>query len=424
MTVRPRNHGGPWLTLLAAVLGGVMVGLDGTATTIAAPDIAGSVGASLGELEWIANAYLVALAIALLPAGLLADRIGRRRTFVLGVAGFALSSLAVALSGSVTALVVFRVLQGLAGALLQPAALALVRNAFGADKLGLPLGVWGGVNALAIGLGPVVGGVLVQGFGWPAVFLINIPIAAVILTLVGVAVSESTRDGSGGPAALRALLARRAVYVGSVLVGVSMFAVFGLLFLLTLYLQSVRELDPVVAGLWMLPPTCAVIVSAPLGGVLAQRFGPRVPVAAGLAIIAGGLAALSPVGADAGLLAVLYPGALVGFGTGLCMIAATEAIMSAAPDESAGSASAVQQVASQLGGVLGIATVTSVLSHSVRGGLSQGAGQLGAGFVDGMGVALLVAAAVSAVAVPVALSLPRRTHHGDASAEPAGSATR
>lgn len=260
----PRS-GMAWLTLVASVLGGVMVGLDGTATTIAAPDLATSVGASLGELELIANAYLVALALALLPAGLLADRIGRRRTFVLGVLGFALSSLAIALSGSIITLVLFRVLQGLAGALLQPAGLALVRSAFGADRLGLPLGVWGGANALAIGLGPIVGGFLVHGFGWPSVFLINLPVAVAILALVAFAVEESTGDGAGGLAALRGLLAKRAVYVGSAMIAVSMFAVFGLLFLLTLYLQSVRGFDPVGAGVWMLPLTAAVVVSAPVG---------------------------------------------------------------------------------------------------------------------------------------------------------------
>jgi len=155
----------PWLTLSAAVLGGAMVGLDGTVTTIAAPYLSRSVGASLGDLELIANAYLVALAVCLLPAGRLADRIGRRVTFVLGVGVFGLASLALALSASVPALVLLRTIQGVAGALLQPSALALLRNAFPAGKLGLPLGVWGGANALAIGLGPVIGGVIVEELG-------------------------------------------------------------------------------------------------------------------------------------------------------------------------------------------------------------------------------------------------------------------
>ncbi|WP_246257917.1 MFS transporter [Amycolatopsis anabasis] len=448
-TGRGGRPGRPWLTLVATVLGGAMVGLDGTATTIAAPYISQSVGATLGELELIANGYLVALAVCLLPAGRLADRIGRRRTFVIGVAAFGLASLGIALSGTVWALVVFRIAQGMAGALLQPAALAVLRSAFPADKLGLPLGVWGGANALAIGLGPVIGGVIVQGLGWPAVFALNLPVAVITVALAYFAVVESKGPREGTPGALRSLLARRSVTLGSAMVGVSSFGVFALLFLLTLYLQNVRGLSPIAAGAWMLPPTCVVLLSAPIGGLLAQRFGPRWPVFGGLVMISAGLTSLTLLDIGSGFTELLYPGALVGFGTGLCVIAATEAIMGATPEESTGSASAIQQVASQVGGVLGIVVVGAVMSWQVSsnlpaqiaqaglpgpagdavaggtGAIAQGAmppgfdaaavGEALSGavrvisrltFVDGMGVALLIAACVSLLGACCALWLP------------------
>jgi MFS family permease len=458
----------PWLTLAATVLGGAMVGLDGTAITIAAPYISDSVGASLGELEMIANAYLIALAIGLLPAGRLADRFGRRKTFITGVLGFAAASLGIALSDTVWALVMFRVLQGFAGALLQPAALALLRNAFPAEKIGLPLGIWGGANALAIGLGPVIAGVIVQGFAWPAVFLLNVPVAAIVLGLTLYAVAESAGGPNGRRGVLRALLRLRAVHLGSVLVGVTSFAVFGLLFLLTLFLQNVKGLPPIEAGAWMLPPTCVVVLSAPLGGLLAQRFGPRLPVAAGFVLIATGLTGLASLDAAAEFGDLLYPGALVGFGTGMSVIAATEAMLGATPEAETGTASAVQQIASQIGGVLGIVTVGTVMSWQVSrslpnrideaglpepisgsvlaradsvaqgtvppafdGGQSAVTGAVRTiselSFTDGMGAALLVIAAVALLGAVLALALPRPVRKETAQVSPApptGSATR
>lgn len=428
-----------------------MVGLDGTAITIAAPYISESAGATLGQLELIANAYLVALAVGLLPAGRLADRIGRRKTFVLGVLGFGLASLGIALSSSVWALVLFRVLQGLAGALLQPAALALVRNAFPAEKLGLPLGIWGGANALAIGLGPVIAGVIVGSWKWQAVFLLNVPIAVITIALAFFAVKESKGPRHGVPKALRMLVATRAVWLGSVMVAISSFGVFALLFLLTLFLQNVKGLGPIEAGAWMLAPTCVVVLSAPIGGLLAQRFGPRWPVVTGLVSVAAGLMGLTLLDSDAGFSDLLYPSVLVGFGTGLCVIAATEAIMGAAPDESSGSASALQQVASQVGGVLGIATVGAAMSWQVsqtlpswvstaglekplgdavlagkdavaQGNVPRGfdpaavGGELAGAvraishlsFVGGMGTALVISAGVTMVGAILALWLPSR----------------
>ncbi|KAA9165791.1 MFS transporter [Amycolatopsis acidicola] len=470
MKSAPGTTGRPWPTLLAAVLGGAMVGLDGTVTTIAAPYIAKSVGASLGQLELIANAYLVALAIVLLPAGRLADRFGRRRTFVLGVGLFGAASLALALSHSVWALVIFRTVQGIAGALLQPSALAVLRNAFPVEKLGLPLGVWGGANALAIGLGPVIGGVIVQSLDWPAVFALNVPVAVITIALTYFAVAESRGPAKRTKGVVRGLLAKRPVWLGATMVAVSSFGVFGLLFLLTLYLQNVHGMPPVTAGAWMLAPTCVVVLAAPVGGLLAQRFGPRWPVSGGLALVAAGLTSLTLLDVDSTFTDLLYPGALVGAGTGLCTIAATEAIIGAVPDEAAGTASALQQIASQLGGVLGVAGVGIVMSWQIssslparieqarlpetfgqhvesgRDFLAQGLvppgfdeGSVGSAvahavsvlskltFLDGMGAALLVAACVSLLGAGAALFLRRPAASAAPevpAAEPASPATR
>lgn len=439
----------PWLTLTAVCLGGAVVGLDGTAVTIAAPYIGRSVGATLGDLQWIANAYLITLAIGLLPAGRLADRIGRRRTFVIGVFAFGLTSLAIALSTTVTTLVLFRALQGFGGALLQPASLALIRSVFPSDRMGGALGIWGGANALALGLGPVIAGVVVQSMGWPAVFLLNVPVAAVTIALTYFAVGESRGPNMGLLAPLLRLLRRRAVSVAASVLVVSSFAVFGLLFMLTLYLQNVHGFQPITAGLWLLAPIAIVVVSAPIGGVCAERFGPRWPVAAGLLLISAGLFGLARLTPDSGFGDLVRPAVLVGFGTGLCAVSATHSIMGATPDSMTGMASAIQQTASQVGGILGIGLIGSVMSYTVTGALGARinearlpqpySGELQRGvddvtqgmvpqtsappgtvsnavraitdlvFTDGMGAAFVVGALVTLlVGVPLGLSLSSR----------------
>jgi MFS family permease len=359
--------GSQWLTLVAVCLGAMMVALDGTAVTIAAPRIALSTDASLGELALIANVYLVVLAVFILPAGRLADRVGRRLTFIVGTLGFGLCSLAISLSDSVGELVAFRAGQGLFGALLQPAALALLSMAFPRDRLGAVLGIWGAVNALAIGLGPVFAGFVVQGFGWPAVFLVNVPIAVLAVALVRVAARESRARPSARP--LRDVLGKRSVRCGAVLVAMSSLAVFGLLFLLTLYLQNVHGLRPAAAGAWLLAPTMAVVIGAPIGGLLAERIGPRWPVVIGMAAVAVGLVGLAQVSVDAGYWDVAAPALLVGLGTGAWVIAATSTIVGDSAENLAGTASAVQQAASQFGGVLGIAIFGAVMAIRVGDGL-------------------------------------------------------
>src|SRR6266568_4263823 len=180
-----RWRGSPPLTLLAVAMGVMMVGLDGTIVAVANPAIQSHLHASLAGIQWISNAYLLALAVSLMTMGKLGDRFGHKKVFLTGVAGFAASSAAIGLSGSIassiTLVIVFRALQGVFGAMLQPTALALLRKNFPAEKLNAAIGIWGAVIGASTAAGPIVGGLLVQHIGWEACFYIYIPVGLIAL---------------------------------------------------------------------------------------------------------------------------------------------------------------------------------------------------------------------------------------------------
>src|SRR6266704_3523577 len=185
---RPRRwRGSPPLTLLAVALGVMMVGLDGTIVAVANPAIQSHLHASLAGIQWVSNAYLLALAVSLITAGKLGDRFGHKKVFLAGVAGFAASSAAIGLSGSIagsiTLVIAFRALQGVFGAMLQPTALALLRKNFPAEKLNAAIGIWGAVIGASTAAGPIVGGLLVQHVGWEACFYINVPVGLAALAM-------------------------------------------------------------------------------------------------------------------------------------------------------------------------------------------------------------------------------------------------
>lgn len=416
----------PWWTLLAVSLGGMMVGLDGTALTVAGPRIARSTGSSLADLQWISTAYLLALAVALFPAGRLADRLGRRSVFLAGVLGFGLVSLLLALTTTTGPLIALRAAQGVCGALLQPAALALLRVAVPSNRLELALGLWGGAAAASIAAGPIVAGLLVGHFGWQAVFAVNVPIALLTAALTLATVTESRVTGTRERA--RELLRAPGVVIGATLTALSYFSLFGMLFFLTLYLQNVRGLDPVGAGLWLLPVTVVIVVSAPIGGALTARFGPRLPAAGGLAVIALGLLGFTRLGADTGWAGALPASVVLGLGTGVALIASTQLIIAGAPVALSGLASALQQVATQVGGVLGIVALGGVMSWRARefvadGSVTQGTVPPGVtpadahlAFLSGFTATSVAAAAVVGAGALIAL----RARSGRPAAEPAG----
>src|SRR5882724_4318899 len=182
-----RWRGSPPLTLLAVAMGVMMVGLDGTIVAVANPAIQSHLHASLAGIQWISNAYLLALAVSLIPAGKAGDRFGHKKVFLTGVAGFAASSAAIGLAGSIagsiTLVIAFRALQGVFGAMLQPTALALLRRTFPPDKLNGAIGVWGAVIGASTAAGPIVGGLLVQHIGWEACFYVNVPVGIIALAI-------------------------------------------------------------------------------------------------------------------------------------------------------------------------------------------------------------------------------------------------
>lgn len=389
-----------------------MVALDGTALTIAGPDVGRSVHASFAELQWMANTYLLVLALALFPAGRLADRFGRRAAFVAGVLGFGVASVLLALSTTTWELIAMRAVQGMCGALLQPAALALLRAAFPKERLDAALGIWGGASAAAIAGGPILAGVIVQHYGWPAVFLVNAPVAVVTVAITAVTVGESRATGVlPRPVAL---VRAPGVALGAVLTGLSYFSLFGLLFLLTLYLQNLRGLDPVGAGDWLLPITAVVVASAPVGGMLTTKWGPRWPAAGGLVLVALGMLGFLRLGAHTDRWALLPAAVVLGIGTGIALIAAMEIVVTNAPADLSALAAALQQVATQVGGALGIVVLGQVMSwrvgQVVSGGVAiaaQGRGPEAFAFVPGFHAAIVAAAAVIIAGALLALRVRR-----------------
>jgi EmrB/QacA subfamily drug resistance transporter len=418
---QPGTRGNPWWTLLAVSLGVIMVGLDASVVAIANPRISTDLHASLSDLQWITDAYMLALASLLIFGGKLGDRFGRRAMFFVGVIGFAATSVGIGLAGTVDGVIALRALQGVFGALLMPATLALIRAAFGPEKLNTAIGIWGGATGVSVAAGPIVGGLLVEHVSWQSVFYINAPIAAVALLIGALAVTESRSPGkhhldipgiatlSGGlflivfgfikgqtwgwlaagtiaaiiaglaavaafvvielrsaePLLPMRLFANRSLSIGTVVVVVDFFALFGAVFLLSLYLQNVQGFSPVEAGVRALPISLALMVAAPLSGVLTSRFGPRPAMVVGLGTVAAGLFSLAFVDADSGYQALWPAFALLGVGIGLVLTASSDAIIGNADVDDAGVAGGLQSTAVQLGGVLGTTLLGSVMSGRV-----------------------------------------------------------
>ncbi|MFE2188302.1 MFS transporter [Streptomyces sp. NPDC059455] len=429
IAVPPKGlRGHPWLTLLTVALGVTMVALDGTIVAIANPAIQKDLGASLADVQWITNGYLLALAVALITAGKLGDRFGHRQTFLIGVVGFAISSAAIGISGEVSLVVAFRVLQGLCGALLMPAALGLLRATFPAEKLNMAIGIWGAVIGASTAAGPIVGGLLVEHVNWQSVFFINAPVGVLavvlgLLLLVDHRAEKAPRSFdipgivllSGAMFCLIWALINAAdwhwtdqrtllflglaavcfgVFVfwenrtaepllplsmfrsvplsaGTVLMLLMAFGFMGGLFFVTFYLQNVHGMSPVDSGLHLLPLTAMMIVASPLAGALITKFGPRTPLVGAMAITAVAMFGLSQLDADSGGLEMAVWFALLGLGLGPVMVGATEVIVGNAPIQHAGVAGGLQQAAMQVGGSLGTAVLGAVMAGRVDSTLPE-----------------------------------------------------
>jgi EmrB/QacA subfamily drug resistance transporter len=420
-------RGNPWWVLVAVSIGVIMVGLDASVVAIANPRIATDLHASLSDLQWITDAYMLALASLLIFGGKLGDRFGRRQAFFSGVIGFAATSVGIGVIGTVGGVIALRALQGVFGALLMPGTLAIVRATFPPEKLNTAVGIWGGASGVSIAAGPIVGGLLVQHVSWQSVFYINAPIAAVALLIGARAIVESRSVAehrldipgittlSGGlfltvfglikaqnwgwlagrtvavllaglaavavfvliewraaePLLPMRLFANRSLSVGTAVVVIDFFALFGTVFFLSLYLQNVLGFSPVETGVRTLPLSLTLMVTAPLSGFLTEKFGPRPAMVVGLAAVAGGLLSLTILHADSGYAALWPAFMLLGAGIGLVLTASSDAIIGNASVDDAGVAGGLQSTAVQLGGVLGTTILGSVLSSRVGSVLAE-----------------------------------------------------
>jgi EmrB/QacA subfamily drug resistance transporter len=444
-----------WVLGLSS-LASFMVVLDLLVVATALPSIHRELGASLEELEWTVNAYTLSFAVLLMTGAALGDRLGRRRIFAAGLVLFAVASAACALATSVGALVLARTVQGAGAAMLMPLALALLNVAFPAERRGWATGVYGSVTALAVVLGPVLGGAVTQGLDWPWIFWINVPIALLAAPLVITRVPESRGAGARlDPAGLvlGALAAIGLVWAlirgnsagwasvetaGSAALGVAALAAFagwerrapspmlplrlfrsrsfsagnaamfflsatvtGAVFFTAQFFQVGQGLDPLAAGLRLLPWGVLPMVLAPSAGALADRIGARNLIVVGTAAFAAGTAALALVAAPhQSYLVLLGPILLSGAGLGVAIPAITRSAVSLVAPPDLAKASGVFSTLRQLGGAFGVAIGGAVFA--VNGGYASMTR-----YVDGYTPALLVAAALALGATVAGLTLPR-----------------
>jgi EmrB/QacA subfamily drug resistance transporter len=415
-------RGHRWLTLVAVALGVMMVALDGTVVSVANPTIQRELHSTLAGLQWVSNGYLLALAVFLIPGGKLGDRLGRRLIFVVGITGFALASLGCALSSSIGMLVVFRVLQGVSGAMLMPNTLAILRATFPPQKLTQAVGIWGATSALAVASGPIIGGLLVQHVSWESIFLLNLPLGVIALLTTLTVVRESREPtqrerfdlpgllaltaglslvvwalikaqshawlsayviafGVAGLTSLALFVLRerrtagpmlpldifrsRSVSAGTLLVIIGFVGLFGVLFFVTLYLQNVHHYSAVQTGVKLLPLTATFIISPLIGSALTQRVGPRPPVILGMALLGASFLGLTGLEVHSAY-SSLWPWFIaIGAALGLIITSTTQAILGNVPADRGGIAGGLQSTANQLGGVLGTSVLGSILVSSV-----------------------------------------------------------
>ncbi|WP_232733908.1 MFS transporter [Kitasatospora sp. CB02891] len=410
-----------------------MAMLDNVIVNIALPRIGRDLDAGISGLQWVAEGYSLVYAALLLTGGTLGDRYGRTRVFRFGLALFTLGSAAAALAGDIGVLVAARMLQGVGAALLTPGSLAILRQVFTDEKeRARAIGLWSGVSALGLSIGPVIGGPMVDAFGWASVFWINVPVGLLAMVLAyrvlpviaprerridlgGLALSAAGLgalvygliEGPGrgwadpvvlacGAAAVVLLtvfvlvelrvaepmlelrLFRDRVLAGALLSGLTVsFGMFGALFFLPLMLQGVMRWAPTDAGYAGLPMTAVIMLAAPLSGRLTSRHGARLPLVLGIALCAAGLGGLSLYGGHAHYWSYVWTLVVLGFGMGLTFTPVSIAVLQRVAPAQTGMASATINTLRELGGVLGIAVLGAVLTNRLTDSLTTALPRLG-----------------------------------------------
>jgi EmrB/QacA subfamily drug resistance transporter len=446
-----------WLTLAAVSVGLFMIMLDNTVVNVALPSIQRDLDADLSELQWIVTGYALTFAAFLLVGGKVADAYGRRRIFVVGIAVFTLASLLCGLAESSEMLIGARVLQGTGAALMNPATLSIIAATFPPRERGTAIGIWAGVSALALAIGPLVGGLITEHLNWNWIFFINVPVG-----LVGIAASfaliDESRDetherldlpglvtsgvglfaltyglieanhygwtsarivGSFVVAAIAFIafillerhqrapmlpleLFRNRTFTGAnlsmLLVALSMFGVF---FFVSLFMQNILGYSAVQAGAAFLPMTILIILVAPLAGRTADRVGSRGLMTLGMILISIQLLLFSRLADDASYWHLLPSLVIGGLGMALTMTPSTAAATRAVPVDKAGIGSAVLNSARQVGGTMGIAVMGAIVASQI------GATYDPQSFLVGFERALLVGAGIALVGAVVAYTLVR-----------------
>ncbi len=441
-----------------------MTTLDNLVVTTALPVIRTDLHASLQGLEWTVNAYTLTFAVLLLTGAALGDRFGRRRLFVIGLGIFTLASAGAALAGSANELIAARAIQGLGGAIVLPLTLTILSAAVPPERRGIALGAWGGISGLAVALGPLVGGAIVEGISWQWIFWINVPFGLLLIPLAltrlkethgpndrldlpGLALSGAGLFGivwglvRGNQVGWASTEIVATLAAGSLLVTLFVlwelrasapmlpmrffrnrtfsaanlasllmfFGMFGSIFLLAQFFQTVQGYSPLQAGLRILPWTAMPIFIAPLAGALSDKIGGRPLMATGLALQATGLAWIAAISTPTmAYSSIVVPFVLSGIGMAMYFAPVANVVLSSVKPEEEGQASGANNAIRELGGVFGVAVLASIFAR-------YGGYQTGVSFTDGLTPAIYVGAAIVAVGAISALFIPRlRTSQAEA----------
>ena len=445
------------MTLAAVSFGLFMIMLDNTVVNVALPSIQRDLGADLSELEWIVTGYALTFASLMLVGGKVADAYGRRLIFVVGIVVFTLASLLCGLAGSSEMLIGARVLQGAGAALMNPATLSIIAATFPPRQRGTAIGIWAGISALALAIGPLVGGLITEHLEWSWIFFVNVPIGALAIVASYLFIDES-RDETHASLDIPGLatssiglfaltyglieantygwtstrivgafvlagvglasfvvierrrrhpmlpldLFRSGTYVGANLVVLLVaLAMFGVFFFVSLYMQNILGYSPVETGAAFLPLTILIILVAPIAGKTSDRIGSRGLMTAGMVLIAVQLVMFSRLSVDATFWNLLPAFIIGGVGMGLTMTPSAAAATRSVPVEKSGVGAAVLNSARQVGGTMGVAIMGAIVAAEAGGTRTPDA------FMRGFETALLVASGIAVIGAVVAYVLVR-----------------
>ena len=455
-----------WWTLGAVAFGLFMIMLDNTVVFVALSSIQGDLHISQSELEWVVNGYALTFAVLMLTGGKLADLLGRRRIFIVGLTIFTLSSLACGLATSAAILIGARVVQGAGSALMNPATLSIITATFPPRQRGMAIGIWVGVSAMALAIGPLVGGVLTEQINWSWIFFINVPVGIAGVIVARLVIDESRDESEEQRLDLPGLISSgvglfaltyglieannygwtSARIMGSFIVAVVALAIFvllelhqrvpmldltlfknptfagantvmllvalamfGVFFFNSLYLATILGYSPIQTGATFLPMTVLIVFVAPLAGKFSDKIGSRWLMGAGLVLLSGSLLSFSRLGIDSSFWDIL-PGLLLGgVGMSLAMTPTTAAAMGSVPVNKAGIGSAVLNSMRQVGGSLGIALMGAIVASSIN--VKPPSPEYRVQFINGYQNALHVAAAIAIVGAIVAVATVRKVRH-------------